>query len=44
MGIPDNIEDLTLEQMKELNRKLNELISDREIALAVAKANHDGQE
>ncbi len=37
----ENIEDLTIEQMKELNRKLNELISDREIALAVEKANHD---
>ncbi len=41
METPQNIEDLTLEQMKELRRKLNELIIDREISLAVAKANHD---
>ncbi len=37
----DNIEELMLEQMKALQKKLNELIIDREMALAVAKANHD---
>lgn len=41
MDIPDNIEDLTLEEMKELVKNLNELIIDREMAIAVAKANHD---
>ncbi len=39
----ENIEELTfLEELKVLQKKLNELIIDREIALEVAKANHDG--
>ncbi len=41
MANPENIEELTLEELKALQKKLNELIIDREIALAVAKANHD---
>ena len=41
MDTPEKIEDLTLEQMKELHTKLNELIIDREIALAVQEAEHD---
>ncbi len=41
MDVPENIEDLTIEQMKELRRKLNELITDREMTEAIAKANHD---
>lgn len=41
MRMPKNIEKLTLKQMKKLQKKLNVLIIDREIALQVAKANHD---
>ena len=41
MDSADQIEDLTLEEMKELQKKLNELVVDREIAIAVAKADHD---
>lgn len=38
MATPENIEDLTLEEMKALLRKLNELIVDREMKAAVQKA------
>ncbi len=43
MAIPENIEELTLEGLKELRKSLNELIIDREIALAVAKAENGGE-
>lgn len=36
----DKLEDLTLEELKDVRKKVNELITDREIAEAVAKANH----
>ena len=42
VGIPEALEDLTLEELRELQEKLNELIIDREIALAVKKAEHGG--
>ncbi len=37
------VEELTLEGLRELRKKLNELIIDREIALAVAKAAENGE-
>lgn len=40
MDDAENIEDLTLEEMKELRRELNQLIIDREIKLAVQEAEH----
>lgn len=40
----DNPKGLTLQEMKELVKKLNGLIIDREMALAAEKANHDGKE
>lgn len=44
MDTPEKIEELAfLEELKTLRKKLNELIIDREIALAVEKANHDGK-
>ncbi len=43
MDTPENIEDLTLEEMKRLQRELNELIIDREIVLAVQEAEGNNQ-